>query len=78
MGLHNNKQEENMADKDVIAIKFGVAGEGNINGESGKLIQRQLNEIADNVKVQIKVDVDADYFKKELEKLAGSAIYAST
>lgn len=58
-----------MADNNVIGILFGVAGEGNISGESGRLIQTQLKQIADKVNLQIKLNINKNHFKEQLKSL---------
>lgn len=57
-----------MADN-VIGIKFGVAGEGSISGESGKLIKSQLEQIAKAVNLQVKVNINKTHFKTQLTEL---------
>ena len=57
-----------MADN-VIGIKFGVAGEGSISGESGKLIKSQLEQIAKAVNLQVKVNINKTHFKKQINDL---------
>ena len=53
----------------AIELLFGVAGGGNITGESGKKIKNQLTNIANHIKPSIVVKVNGDQFKKELKKL---------
>ena len=53
--------------KDVIGIKFGVAGGGSISGESGRIIKNQLLEIASQIK--LKVSVDREHFKHQVALL---------
>lgn len=55
-----------MADN-VVGIKFGVSG--GINGESAKLIQSQLSEIAKNINLQVKVNINKTHFKDQLASL---------
>lgn len=57
-----------MADN-VIGIKFGVAGEGSISGESGRLIKSQLEQIAKAVNLQVKVNINKTHFKSQLTDL---------
>ena len=57
-----------MADN-VIGIKFGVAGEGSISGESGKLIKSQLEQIAKAVNLQVKVNINKTHFRSQLADL---------
>lgn len=57
-----------MADN-VIGIKFGVAGEGSISGESGKLIKSQLEQIAKAVNLQVKVNINKTHFRSQLVDL---------
>ena len=57
-----------MADN-VIGIKFGVAGEGSISGESGRLIKSQLEQIAKAVNLQVKVNINKTHFKTQLTEL---------
>jgi TP901 family phage tail tape measure protein len=53
--------------KDVIKIIFEVDGGGDIGGESGQRIQRQLNQIAERIK--IRVNIDDEHFKSQVDKL---------
>lgn len=53
----------------AIELLFGVAGGGNITGESGKKIKNQLTNIANHIKPSIVVKVNEDQFKKQLKKL---------
>ena len=62
-----------MADN-VIGIKFGVAGEGSISGESGKLIKSQLEQIAKAVNLQVKVNINKTHFKSQLTELKKEAL----
>jgi len=66
-----------MSQKDIIGIKFGVAGGGSILGESGKIIKGQLETIVSQIK--LKVNIDQVHFrnqvailKKELDEKIGN------
>lgn len=64
-----------MADDNVIGIKFGVLGEDQLEGVSGKLIKKQLEEIAQQITLKVKVEVDKDNstIKSDLEKIKKEA-----
>lgn len=58
--------EKTMANAD-ISLLFGVLGEGSLSGESGSLIQGQLNQIMSEINknpFKVKVALDADSTKK--------------
>jgi len=53
-----------MPQKDIIGIKFGVAGGGSISGESGRVIKGQLESIVSQIK--LKINIDQEYFRKQV------------
>lgn len=55
-----------MADN-IISILFGVAGGSSLDGESGALIKKQLESIAQ--KIKLKINIDRDYFSNQLKTL---------
>lgn len=53
--------------RDAIGILFGVEGGGSINGKSGDKIKKQLTNIANHIKLEIKVN--EKFFDNEVKKL---------
>ena len=56
-----------MPNDNVIEILFGVKGGGELSGESGRKIKTELDRIANQISLQVKVD--QKYFKEQLLKL---------
>lgn len=60
-----------MADnKNVIEILFGVKGGSDIGGKSGKLIKKQLEDIAKQIKIE--VNINKKYFDGQVDALQKS------
>lgn len=61
-----------MAEK-AIGILFEVMGEGNISGESGSRIKKQLTDIVDALHkdsvTKLKFQIDSNFFKREIDTL---------
>ena len=59
------------ANSKAIGLLFEVAGEGNINGETGKRINGQLRNLVGAINksdtIKLKFTVDANHFKKEID-----------
>lgn len=66
MATTNNKQQ--------IGLLFGMSGGGEINGESGKLIKEQLNNIVDalnkssSTKIKFQYEFNVSKVQKEIQK----------
>ena len=61
-----------MDSKNVIGIQFGVLGGASITGDSGRLIKDQLEQIAAQINLRVKVGVDEKFFNDQIDKLAVS------
>lgn len=74
-----------MADTNkAIGILFEVAGQGEISGESGRLIQQQLKQITERVNLQLKLNINKTHFreqltqlKSEMEQMFGTALFST-
>lgn len=61
------KQGGGIMTDNTVGIKFGVSG--GVNGDSAKLIKRQLTEIAKKIQLQVKAKIDKNHFRSQLSSL---------